>query len=267
MTRRRRISGAVKFSLFAFQDIITCVMGIMLLLTLMLCLQIVQNPGVADITHDAQALAELTAASVDLQSSLANLESAVEANSQLFSAGGLIDTDVLRDQMQDARNANKRARRDLKELNQKTDEAKAVTEKLNAFAKSSTANEEADRLSVTITDAKRVLQQLEQGKRVLYSRPPGSNECWLIELSTESDIRAGVIGKKQLPTSFPSVEHCRDWMLSLRARADFLIIIKPETWGLKAPLEKVCQDSDVTYAFDLLPQDKIALDASHGAGF
>ena len=44
MARRPR-SGAPAFSLFAFQDIITCVMGIMLLITLMMSLQIETATG------------------------------------------------------------------------------------------------------------------------------------------------------------------------------------------------------------------------------
>lgn len=267
MTRRRRKSGAVKFSLFVFQDIITCVMGIMLLLTLILCMQIVQNPGVADISHDVKALSELTAASENLQSSLADLRIAVAANEKLFHAGGLISADVLSDQMQETQSANERATRDLQELGQQADEAKTIADKLKAYSSSSTAAQETDRLNLTISEAKRILKQLEQGKRVLYNRPSGSNECWLVEISSESNIRAGVIGKKQAPTSFQSVEHCRDWMLNNKTTSDFLIIVKPETWGLKAPLEKVCQDSKVTYAFDLLPQGKTALDDRLGAGF
>lgn len=267
MSRRRRKSGSVKFSLFVFQDIITCVMGIMLLLTLMLCMQIVQNPGVADISHDVKALSELSAASESLQAGLVELQNAVGENDKLFKAGGLINSNILRDQMREARVANERASRDLEDLAQQADEAKGIAEKLKAYAGSSTETQETDRLKVTISEAKRVLEQLEQGKRVLYNRPPGSNECWLVEISTESDIRAGVIGKKAAPLSFPSIEHCRDWMLKKKSTYDFLIVIKPETWDLKAPLEKICQDSKITYAFDLLPQDKIALDVNVGAGF
>lgn len=242
-------------------------MGIMLLLTLILCMQIVQNPGIADISHDAKALSKLTAASRSLQADLQLLQIAVQANERLFNSGGLINAEILRSQMDEARLANQRAERDMQELVAQTDEANAVAEQLEAFAAASSASQETDGLKVTISEAKRVLEQLERGKRVLYNRPPGSNECWLVEVSTETDVRAGVIGKKEAPKSFSSIEHCRDWMLAKRSSADFLIVIKPQTWDLKAPLEKVCQESQVTYAFDLLPQNKIALDETFGAGF
>lgn len=242
-------------------------MGIMLLLTLMMCVQIVQNPGAANVNHDVKALNEVHAASKNLQASLANLQGAVAANDKLFSAGGLVDAGILRQQKQKARNANKRAERDLKQLEQQADSARTINQKLNTLVGASTAKRQTDQLKVAIADAQKVLQQLEAGKRVLYNRPAGSNECWLVEVSTESEIHAGIIGKKEKPTSFPSIEHCRDWMLSLRFKADFLIIIKPDTWGLKAPLEKVCQDSNITYAFDLLPQNRFAVDPEFGAGF
>lgn len=266
MSRRRRKSGAVKFSLFVFQDIITCVMGIMLLLTLMLCLQIVANPGISDVNHDVKALANLTSASKGLQSDLETLQQAVADNATLLDSGALIDVNVLSDQKQQALNSNQRSERDLKKLAEQTQKAKEVANKLNEFAKHNTAVTKTKTLNTTIDDAQRILKELAQGRRVVYDRPPGSNECWLVEVSTNTDIRAGVIGKKQPPLSFPSIEHCRDWMLRMKSKADFLVVIKPATWDLKAPLEKVCQASNITYAFDLLPQDKSALDDKLGGG-
>ena len=264
--RRRKNSGSVKFSLFVFQDIITCVMGIMLLLTLMLCLQIVTNPGIASESLDAQAMANLSAASTSLKTELQALQKAIADNAELLESGGLIDVDVLNEQKQRGLNSNQQSQQNLQELAAQTKAAQEAAKKLQQFAKNNKAVEQTKNLTVDINTAQRILEQLEQGQRVLYNRPPGSNTCWLVEVSTNSDIQAGIIGKKQPPKKFPSIEHCRDWMLSLKNQADFLIIVKPETFDIKAPLEKVCRDSNLTYAFDLLPAGQVALDPQLGAG-
>lgn len=241
-------------------------MGIMLLLTLMLCLQIVENPGIADVQHDVQTLASLTSASQGLQSQLLELEQAVSDNAALLDAGALVDVEILNDLNNKALNSNQRTESALRQLAERTQKANDVSDKLSQYARTSTTPQKTKQLKTSTADAQRILKTIQQGRRVTYRRPAGSNQCWLVEISTASDVRAAMIGRNQTPKTFPSIEHCRDWMVGLKNQADFLIVIKPATWDLKAPLEKVCQTSNITYAFDLLPQDQVALDHNLGAG-
>ena len=72
MSRRKRKNHS-QFSLFVFQDIITCVMGIMLLLTLMMCLQITSVIAATEHSAASQMVDELRSQAAALSAEVARL--------------------------------------------------------------------------------------------------------------------------------------------------------------------------------------------------
>ena len=95
MSRRKR-SNHARFSLFVFQDIITCVMGIMLLLTLMMCLQITSVVASADAAPAAQMVSELKQQAAALAAEISKLESEASEQASLLESGAIDDPELLR---------------------------------------------------------------------------------------------------------------------------------------------------------------------------
>lgn len=242
-------------------------MGIMLLLTLMLCLQVVVNPGQADVRHDKRALGEARQLAEKLRTDLAALDAAVSQNRELLDSGALVDRDILSSNRDQAERDNDRMAMDLKDLDTRTTKAEEANQKLQEAAANDPALARTRAASSEAADATRVLKRIQGGKLITYSRPKGSQPCWLVEVSSQTGIRAGQIGVKNRPRTMTSYGECLQWIVGQRSSSDFLIVVKPKAWDVKRAWEKSLQQAGVTYAFDVIPQDKDALDDVVGAGY
>jgi hypothetical protein len=266
MTRRRRRAKGVKFSLFVFQDIITCVMGIMLLLTLMLCLQIVVNPGLDDVKNDRRALAELRQLAESLRANVDELQSAVSRNRELLDSGVLMNQDILAEQQQQTKNDNALLAQSIKDVAARTKRSSQTGKSLRDAASKDPAISQTKAAVSKAADATKILRKLQAGRLVPYQRPKGSKTCWLIEVSSPSQIKVGRIGRKEKPISINTYGDCLTWIKN-QSSADFLIVVKPKAWDVKSEWEQPLQQAGITYAFDVIGQDKAALDDIMGAGY
>ena len=111
------------------------------------------------------------------------------------------------------------------------------------------------------------LEQLQNGDRVVYNaHSTSAASCWLVEMSGERSFVAAEIGKAQLPRQFSSVSEVRSWMVQQhQSGAVFLLIVKPDAAGILDELSDHLRSQNVTFGFDLLPQNKAAIDPNSGA--
>ena len=191
MSRRKR-SCSTRFSLFSFQDIITCVMGIMLLLTLLICLQITDTPSRSSSEVRARAV-ELRTSVSGLQDELTDLESRVRSNSAILQSGGLSNANLLREKQQDAEAARAAAERELLSLLQQSASAVQSLSDLTTSARTRQALsvEEITRLIEETKRQKKTLTDIQDGTRVIYNRYVGSADtCWIVEITSDTDFKA-----------------------------------------------------------------------------
>ncbi|MFN9041623.1 MAG: hypothetical protein ACK5YO_35365, partial [Planctomyces sp.] len=92
---RRRRSGGPTFSLFAFQDIITCVMGIMLLLTLMLAVELSATEVTSSQSAAEDSLQTLETESAELLTAIATLEQQLATQTETLRSGALLNPELL----------------------------------------------------------------------------------------------------------------------------------------------------------------------------
>ena len=241
-------------------------MGIMLLLTLMLCLQIVANPGIEDVSHDRKSLSEVRQLAERLQADIAKLQSAVSRNGELLKSGVLIDREVLSDQRRQTEADNARMAQNIQDIGLRAKQANETAKTLQDAASKDPAVAQSKALASEAADATRVLQKIQAGSLVTYKRPKGSKTCWLVEVASPKKIRAGRLGEKKKPKTMASYDACLKWITS-QTSADFLIVVKPKGWDVKDAWEKTLQQAGVAYAFDVIGEDKDALDDVVGAGY
>ncbi|QEG35130.1 hypothetical protein Pr1d_24210 [Bythopirellula goksoeyrii] len=114
------------------------------------------------------------------------------------------------------------------------------------------------------------LTELKNSQRVFYNQSDvGGRQVYLVELFG-SDILAAQAGKKSPPERFPS-PGAESAFLSWAGRQSssrvrFVIIVHPGTTDSFRTLSQKLKDKGFKIGYDLLPADKIAIDAEQGAG-
>lgn len=266
MTRRPR-SGAPAFSLFAFQDIVTCVMGIMLLITLMMSLQIETATGTGMDPEMLKSLEMLSQESQGLLNEVDTLERQVAEQLSLLNTEAIFDVQILGQSREMIVNEVAAARNDLvrlEELRRNSDDRlKDVSEKYSVRQED---NESIQQLQQENHQLEEKLQQLRNGQRRVYnSHDSASKDCWLVEISESNDIQVALIGENKPPQRFASLDDLIGWVKSRKGHdVAFMLLIKPNAADSLEELTKELVELAVPFGFDLLPQDATAIDAASG---
>lgn len=267
MSRRKRHNHA-KFSLFVFQDVITCVMGIMLLLTLMMCLQITAVVAPADAAPAAKMVNELQQQAAALSAEIAALESEAAEQTSLLNSGAIDDPNLLRDRSLTLNNDNKLAQADISGLWDQAVQAESTLAKLtDTQAERIEQATETQQLREDNSNRAQRLENLKSGRRVVYNaHDSNSSSCWLVELSDTSTFVVAELGQRKAPVRFQTVEALKSWIeRQNRQGCVFLLVVKPAAAGILDSLTDDLRRSKVSFGFDLLPQDKTAIDPVVGA--
>lgn len=267
MSRRKR-SNHARFSLFVFQDIITCVMGIMLLLTLMMCLQITSVVASADAPPAAKMVNELKQQAAALAAEIAELESEATEQMLLLESGAIDDPDLLRNRSLTLKNENDLAKTDISGLWEQSVSEESVLGKLKK-TRTERAGQitETRRLKQVHSELTRKLQEVKSGRRIVYNaHDSNSSSCWLIELTDETTFAAAELGKRKAPKKFQTVISLKGWIEQQHRQGSvFLLVVKPSAANVLDSLTDDLRKANVVFGFDLLPQEKTAIDPVVGA--
>lgn len=267
MSRRKRKNHS-KFSLFVFQDIITCVMGIMLLLTLMMCLQITTVVANAGSSSAAETIQQMRRQAAALSAEIAELQQSVDDQTSLLNSGAINDPELLRDRTIAMSTEVDSAKTDLKGLwKQHSITATSLVDLQELARVKSDVKTEADQMQAQNQALAEKLKQLQTGERVIYNAHTStSSTCWLVEMNGENSFLAAELGKQQRPKSFSSSADLRRWILQKhRSGAVFMLIVKPKCAAKLDEISAELRSSNVVFGFDLLPQDKTVIDPMTGA--
>lgn len=262
MARRAR-TGAPPFSLFAFQDIITCVMGIMLLLTLMMSLQVDVSPGTGMDDAMQTSVAKMTGESHRLLRDTAALESRVQEQLAVINSSAMLDAEILtksRDQLSSDVTAAEADLDRVKELSGAS--AERLKDVGTEFQLRQGDAEEAQRLQQEIERIQKELQTLKSGDRKIYNAHDSTAKtCWLVELTSAQEIKVAQMGQPGPPKVFTEISQLLTWTKGVRsADVAFMILLKPDAAPLFDQLSETLIPLGVPFGFDLLPQNVTAFD-------
>ena len=261
-------SGAPAFSLIAFQDIITCVMGIMLLITLMLSLQIETSTSTGLDPDMIKSLEMLSQESQGLLNEVDTLERQVAEQLSLLNTEAIFDVQILGQSREIIVNEVAAARNDLARLEElrrnSGDRLKDVSEK---YSDRKGDIERSQQLQQENHKLEEKLQQLRNGQRRVYnSHDSASKDCWLVEISESNDIQVALIGQNRPPQRFASLNDLIGWVkLQKGQNTAFMLLIKPNAADSLEELTQELVELAAPFGFDLLPQDATAIDPDSGA--
>jgi len=256
----RRGQGGPPITLFSFQDIITSVTAVIILITLMLCVDLIQRRKTS-----APEAPRPTAAQQEeiarLEREVAEMEAAVRArptSSQVL----VEDPRKLRADCEDRR----------RQLTQTEAELQTLQARLAAFradpraAARTAAAAEARRVAATrrteTQHAREQLARLKRDNRLIYNQPAGeSKQAWLVDLRSDA-IVVTKAGQARPTTRFEGA-----WLRSAssgfstwaaqRSRSSeyFVFLVRPASVKAFDGLRDELRDAGFDIGFDLIAAD------------
>lgn len=211
MVRRRRNQVAA-FSLFSFQDIISCVMGIMILVTLILALEVIDGGEIKHVSDVKERLAANRALIADLQREIARMQMSLD---QVVTNTGLlagIDSEQLQQDIVEGLQKKDQLTKRLAE--QEVHLSKLSVEIVNANREIAASSVEKDRQNEL--GRKRVNEQRERLKSIINSeivvfRDPPKRQIFLVEV-TRGGYLVAKYGAIEPPTRCTTQQELGDFL-------------------------------------------------------
>lgn len=273
MSRRRK--QKVAFSLFAFQDIITSVVGIMILVTLILALEMVQQMEASPLQRTKAVVGEIDSANTNVD----DLKAAVERNlaliaslqDRLVQGAFRIDEVAEFDQRRTAEeieNLNAldvKLGQDLAELAKQLQRSNDQRSEIEAERDSLDPDDLMAKLE-KLEELKEELEKLKTTKRIIFNPTEGDSKTpWLVEI-TAATITAAKVGVSAPPTVFSSPSEFRAWARKRDKQSEyFVLLIKPDGIESFEEVHEALRKTGFDVGYDLLNTDQVAIDPEKGA--
>ena len=272
MTRRRRSGPPI--SLFSFQDIITSVTAILIVITLLLALDLVETMAgpagsATRVATDLEGLAAFLEAEVDRQQE--TLEADEKATSRVVSMG--------RPELLERIDRGKQALVDISAERERLREGMAALEARESVAlanrvTSGKLREQKDKAALQVAALQEKIRQVTSSNRVVYAMPRGSEKTgWILVLSADGAELAPV-GRAARPERFINVNGLTAESQAIaRAAADsvgvpyVLILLRPGSRERFDSADKILSDLGAPWGFDLIGPAELVLDSATGAWF
>ena len=261
----RRKGNSVPFSLFAFQDIITSVTGIILLITMMMAVELVQNmQRAASAPQEQKSLAverTLRGAIEENNQEVVRLERLLEETTTIR-----FDADALRRRLANLSAATAELEKQTTRIEVTQQEIEKRKAQLAEQSKELTP-EAIEKLAQEQREIARQIEAMRQSNRIIFNRPEGTARTpWLVELNTDR-ILAAEMGASGAPQTFASAAEFLTWAGAQNNVAIyFVILVKPDSIETFTALRQDLQDRQFEVGYDLLPADQTAIDPNTGAG-
>ncbi|MEQ8847998.1 hypothetical protein [Botrimarina sp.] len=266
MSRRRRGASAGPVSLFAFQDIVTTVTGVLLLVALTMALRVAETREDASVESLLAERDRLEASLAGAEARADDLASRVDRLDDDFVGTADLNTRTAAETLAAAQDESASLRAQIAELTAAAEsrerEAQQLSERL--------ADEAAQRIARLLEqqhEAERRLEQIQSSNRMLFNLPdPSAGPILVVELFPDYALAAEA-GVRQRPRRFDG----GDWPGTLAAwlgdqppASRWMLFCHP---GAVRPLETVREtgrELDRDVGFDLIPGGVIVVDPEHG---
>jgi hypothetical protein len=264
MARRKK---SMAFSLFAFQDIITSVTGIMVLVTLILALELIQQKESSPPVKTAQVVSQTRAAVAQNEVEIQQLQSRLETGREQMAQVAAFDATHVSQQLKDLKELNDDLDRELDEYAEESEAAARRKDEAKAEQdRRSSDSQTLEQLTADVKKETELIEKLRKSNRTIFKPPEGASKTpWLVEVSGEGLIVAQW-GVSAPPKRFQNPAELRDFAAGRDKGSEyFVLLVKPagiENFGQARSLLK---RAGFDVGFDLLRTDQSALDPETGA--
>tara|TARA_R110002111_G_scaffold1162_5_gene8246 strand:+ start:7094 stop:7894 length:801 start_codon:yes stop_codon:yes gene_type:complete len=264
--RRRRTQN--KFSLFAFQDIITSVTGIVIFVTLLMSLELIQRHPKSAHAETADLVRQLKQQLIQNQQASELLQQQIDVENQEITPEVFLDASSLQQTLTEIRELQHRVTEDTAEItNQKGETEKQLNEIRQTAAERREEIKEIQDLKNEIAHKSEQLKKLEEGKRLIFRPARNTPKTqWLVDVS-EKKVLVARMGVKSTPQQFASYAEFRKWLIGLSPAADYcMVLLRPETALTYEEIFKMLDQQQISFGYDAIDEQKIVIDPKDGAG-
>ncbi|MDA0285507.1 MAG: hypothetical protein O3B86_19355 [Planctomycetota bacterium] len=264
---RRRKSNA-KFSLFAFQDIITSVTGIMILVTLMLALELLQRTENSPPTRTRELIEQIQATLQEVQEQIERLETQQTAADPSLQNLAVLDAETLRRKLEQISSRRQSLTKDINELIEDVQETSQRERELNEEQRRRQPElAELEQIQKELEETRERLEELENSNRVVFNRPDdaGNRTPWLVEF-TGTEILVAELGVSHAPQRFASEAEFLQWVRQQNPSSNFLVLlVKPDSVEQYDGVVDELLERQFPYGVNLLNSEQTAIDSRTGA--
>lgn len=260
--RKRKQSGAA-FSLFAFQDIITSVTGIMLLITMMLALELIKKKEESPPEQTQKTTESVQSAVAANQNEILQLRATLSATDEQLR----YDEETLRRKLSELSSVNEIVEQQLKELEQREQDTEKRKQEMESALSQTVSPQQVQQMQERLKELQEQLLSMKNSNRVIFNRPVGDAKSpWLIEVSG-NEIRIAEVGVAAPPKVFPHPDDARDWISSQnKGSVYFVVMVKPSGLDKFSLVKQDLESLEFEIGYDLLAEDQQAIDSETGAG-
>jgi len=263
-------------TLFAFQDVIMSVSGIIVVLVLLLSLELIQKPEQSAAAAAPAVVEQLRAEIERAAAAAAELEARLQANDEQIRQSAALSPADLQRQIDDFTADSEQLATETAALQSQLDDLQQRERALRIeAAERSDVHEQADDARQTADDLERQLETERAENRLVFELPRGFNKQGWIAVISANEVSVAPLGRASPPRTFTAEgglfgssaeSRFLEWTSSLRQSDLYLLLmIRPD--GTSA-FESIVVELDrrgIPYGFDLVPAGQTLLHPERGA--
>lgn len=269
---RRKTSNPV--SLFSFQDIITSVTGIMILVTLLMALELSQRVIASPRVQTMVVSRQLENAVADADADIQQLEAQLAERDARLRQFAAMDRRKLTADARDTRRQIEQLDAETQHLATQADDARQRQREMEARQQAKRQElAELDELNRQIAELEERLRKLKSSDRVIYNPAQGtSKEAWLVEVAGQT-LQAAPMGRAARPLAFAVTSAGQvpttflQWLDSRDKNSEYLVLmVKASGVGIFDRLKEELARRGFDLGFDVVDEAATVLDPQTGAG-
>lgn len=227
MSRRRKQPAA--FSLFAFQDIITSVTGIIVLVTLFLTIELMEQTENKPQTTTVELTQQTQQTNEEIRDQIKELNALLENYAKGVNSLPTTDPDALKKLVDDNQRQLDEIEKEVENRKQQLAESESNLEdaQTNQQQTSITGTADLKKLASDIKDLEAKLRKLQSRSRLLFKVGTPGQSIWIIEI-TDTGFRCAPVGIKAVPRTFSTPTSFLAWAnKSPKSGSQLFLCIKP----------------------------------------
>ncbi len=256
------------FSLFSFQDIITSVTGIMILITLMMAVDLIQRHEKSPRVHTAQLSERLKDQLAQTLNAINQLKEKIELQNQETLPDGFLDESILENKLSEIQDSRKRADNDSEEIIQvKLTTDHGLVELKKKEAEQQPDMEELEKVKKEVAQKTGKIKKLQQGKRLIYNPVKGASKTpWLVDV-TDSTVTVARLGVVSTPQNFSNYLDFEQWISRLSPASNYcMVVLRPSSAKSYEKIFIMLDRQNLQYGYDAIGDKETVIDPQDGAG-
>ena len=262
----RRKSKPAAFSLFAFQDIITSVTGIMILITLMLAIELMNRVSGDPQTQTQNHTKDVEQINDELREKIKQARGELDAQTDALSGLPAFDIETLLKMLKQAQAGRKEHEDEDERQRRMFQKRKAQFEKMQGDPNAKLTKEQlAELIKGNLVIGKKI-EDLDSSNRMLFKSDVKDKTVWVV-VSSEGKLRAAKIGVAMVPQSFSTPEEFTAWAKrQSAAKAAFYLIAKPGGELAFRKIRTALSRSQFAVGSAVVPKGQVVMDDKVGVG-